>query len=59
LFEDLLKSDEGAFRCLALRIAPTDTSLKHYDYPLCDKENPEECIIFLENPKLESKVLSH
>jgi hypothetical protein len=43
LFEDLLRSCGGEYRCIAQGRAPMDADLKTYDFPICDKDNPQDC----------------
>ena len=47
LFDDLLRATTGAYRCL--ENFETDANFKVGDYPICEKDNHENCSIFLRN----------
>ena len=55
LFDNLLRTDTGANRCLVQGLQPEDVNYKTYDYPVCNLTNHEECQFFKQN-KLETAL---
>ena len=59
LFDNLLKTTTGAYKCNVQGIKPEDANLKTFDYPTCNnKSGYEECSVFQKNNKLENKTIN-
>jgi len=50
LFDDLLRTNSGAYRCLEKMEFTAD--LNKSDYLICEQKKYEECSIFIEKSKL-------
>lgn len=57
LFDNLLKSDTGAYRCKLQGLQPEDANLKTFDYPICNANNHQKCNLYLLK-RLEKIVLA-
>jgi hypothetical protein len=47
LFDNLLRTSTGAYRCLVQGLQPEDVNYKTFDYMICKESNHKECSLFL------------